>query len=562
MNDTALLHPAIRVLLQAQVVARGRRLRRAFSTPRRLALSTLAAVLACVWLGNVVLSILFREPADPERFAQLLPIGFFVYAAWHLIKCTFARPEQGIEWTPAEQAWLVAGPLTRRDLLSYRFMGMLSSSLLKASCFAFLMLPDLRQPLAGFAGMLLALLFVDLWKMTIELTTHGMSRAVYRRFRWIVGALLAAFLLATLLVAFRSPRDWQSHASLLSLSLFMHILHSAEQLLATAPGQQFLAPFQLFSRCIVSGDANGVMGLNLLGSACLVGIGVKVVVLLDRHYAHAIAARERVEYSPIAIARAQQNNASRRPQAWGRVAWLAGAGPIAWRQWIGARKYRGSLAVAMALPGILTLLPIAFCRDGKQALVQVSATLTFYSFLLLPTALKFDFRRDILRMVALKSLPIHPVSLVVGQILTPTLLALAFQTVILLITMCIHPYPVWMLVATLALLGPLDALIFAIDNLVFLLYPYRLNQEGLEVFLRTTLTFTAKGLIFATGLFATFLWSFAAHQIARWLPGLLHDPALVFVIGGTIQLMACTAGAIVLLARTYVRFDPSQDTPA
>jgi hypothetical protein len=118
-----------------------------------------------------------------------------------------------------------------------------------------------------------------------------------------------------------------------------------------------------------------------------------------------------------------------------------------------------------------------------------------------------------------------------------------------------------MLLATLALLLPLDLLIFAIDNMVYLLYPYRLNQEGIEIFLRTTLTFTAKALIFTAGLVATFFWSFAAHQLARWLPGFLHDPALVFVVGGTMLLSGATVVAVLLLARTYVRFDPSQDTP-
>ena len=74
--------------------------------------------------------------------------------------------------------------------------------------------------------------------------------------------------------------------------------------------------------------------------------------------------------------------------------------------------------------------------------------------------------------------------------------------------MVVQPFPVWMLLATLILLAPLNALIFAIDNLVYLLYPYRLNQEGIEIFLRTTLTFTAKGLIFTAGLLLTLGWAF------------------------------------------------------
>ncbi|MEZ6066598.1 MAG: hypothetical protein R3B90_13025 [Planctomycetaceae bacterium] len=39
-----------------------RRLRDSFSSPRRIALSITAILLASLWLSNVLLSILFREP--------------------------------------------------------------------------------------------------------------------------------------------------------------------------------------------------------------------------------------------------------------------------------------------------------------------------------------------------------------------------------------------------------------------------------------------------------------------------------------------------------------------
>ena len=57
---------------------------------------------------------------------------------------------------------------------------------------------------------------------------------------------------------------------------------------------------------------------------------------------------------------------------------------------------------------------------------------------------------------------------------------------------------------------PLNVLVFGLDNLIYLLYPYRLQQEGLEIFVRTMLTFTGKGLLFALGFGAMSLWGFAA----------------------------------------------------
>jgi len=326
-------------------------------------------------------------------------------------------------------------------------------------------------------------------------------------------------------------------------------------------GQAALWPFQWFGKVITT-EAYDVRWAGLT-AACLT-----VVVLLaggvvrgEARFAATSVRREQLAYPPQAstAARTTTHLAVRQPRR--RIAWLAGVGPVAWRQLLGASQQRSQLAVALALPGLLALLPVSFCRTGQQALFHVSAALTFYSFLLLPTALKFDFRRDILRMAVLKTLPIRPVALVIGQIAAPTLLSLLFQATVLGITMCFRPYPSWMWVATLTVLGPLNALIFALDNLVYLLYPYRLNQEGLEIFLRTTLTFTAKGLIFAVGLLVTFLWSFTARQLADALPSGLNDPAVIFVAGCALMLAMGTWLAILMLSRAYQRFDPSQDVP-
>ena len=62
---------------------------------------------------------------------------------------------------------------------------------------------------------------------------------------------------------------------------------------------------------------------------------------------------------------------------------------------------------------------------------------------------------------------------------------------------------------------PLNVLVFGLDNLIFLLYPYRVQQEGLEIFLRTMLTFTGKGLLFTVGLVAMSAWGFAAAALTR-----------------------------------------------
>ena len=105
-------------------------------------------------------------------------------------------------------------------------------------------------------------------------------------------------------------------------------------------------------------------------------------------------------------------------------------------------------------------------------------------------------------------------------------------------------------------------LIFALENLIFMLYPYRLNEEGLSVFLRSILTFTGKGIIFTTALTMTLLWALASKELSRHLGGGELGHPCIFAAG----MWCLTAGSAItatwMLSSAYRRFDPSQDAPA
>ncbi|HEY3394361.1 MAG TPA: hypothetical protein VGK58_16730, partial [Lacipirellulaceae bacterium] len=86
-------HPAIIQLLRLQSRGRRRRMWQRMCQPRRLALSAVACVLAVVWLGNAALTVWLREAASTETLRGLLSLGLVLYAAWHLAKAAFFRPE-------------------------------------------------------------------------------------------------------------------------------------------------------------------------------------------------------------------------------------------------------------------------------------------------------------------------------------------------------------------------------------------------------------------------------------------------------------------------------------
>jgi hypothetical protein len=106
--------------------------------------------------------------------------------------------------------------------------------------------------------------------------------------------------------------------------------------------------------------------------------------------------------------------------------------------------------------------------------------------------------------------------------------------------------------------------VFGLDNLIYLLYPYRVQQEGLEIFLRTMLTFTGKGLLFAFGLAAMSAWGFAAAAltvgVSDWTGSQVNAYA-VFTSGMVAGPSFLAATVLCGLSRTYRNLDAIEDIP-
>ncbi len=195
--------------------------------------------------------------------------------------------------------------------------------------------------------------------------------------------------------------------------------------------------------------------------------------------------------------------------------------------------------------------------------IELVASLVFYSFLLLPSALKFDFRRDVDRLGWIKALPISPAAVTIGQLAVPVFVSTLFQMAVLLIAMAARPFNPGMLIIAMIVLVPVNVFIFALENLIFMLYPYRLNQEGIGVFLRSILTFTGKGLLFAVALALTLAWALVSRQIGSHLIAGSDwaGTSIVFAGGMWAMTSAIAVATTMLLIGVYRRFDPSQDTP-
>ncbi len=558
---TTLLHPATVELLWLQSRGRRRRMWQRFCQPRRLVLTVLACLLVIVWLGNAAMTVWYRESAAPATLQGLLSLGLVAYAAWHFAKAAFFRPENPFDWTQQERDLLTAMPLLPRDLVTYQVASVTVTTVLKAGLFTILLLPDLRSLTLGFVGLLGAMLALELLRMAIDVATWGMSRAAFLVYRTIVVAGLTVGGIAVGMVAVRGHAFTRIN---LGEGLLDRLLQILVQLNSSIFGY-VAVPFRPFVDLIVAESVTAAMANAIVVALCGVLAMAVAVVGLYTLMARRLVQRERAGYLPVERETAPLSVVRRFPSVRAlRMPRCGGAAPLAWRQLVGARRHWGSLLTAMIAPSILTCAPLFVIADPFNALLCTTATLAFYTFLLLPTALRFDFHRDFDRLAILKGLPVSPAAAVIGQTLAPVLIATVFQAAVLTVAIVVRPQPLHLLATALAVMIPLNVLVFALDNLIFLLYPHRLQQEGLEIFFRTMLTFTGKGVLFAVALAAVAGWGFAAAALARALAAwtaMNPNAYAVFAAGMIAGPIVLAALALYGLCRTYRYMDPIEDVP-
>ena len=237
--------------------------------------------------------------------------------------------------------------------------------------------------------------------------------------------------------------------------------------------------------------------------------------------------------------------------------WLGGAGPVAWRQLIGAvRSFRGLLillAIIAASAGDVRI-HAAWRQDGGSSDARRRRYLD-------ERVVRLDaqvrFRDELDRMDVLRSLPISPAAIAVAELIAPVLVLTAMQ-VLLLAAAVGSGLARWpFALAAVAFTVPVNVLLAGIENLLFLMFPLRaagLIAGDLQLFGRQMVVFFCKFLLLVAGLAAA-----AALGTVGFILGGKSWPA--FGVMAWIGLSLVAMGTIPLLARAFVRFDPSVDTP-
>jgi hypothetical protein len=568
---TSLFHPATLQLVWLQSRGRRRRWWAKFCQPRRLILSAIACILTILWLGNTAMTIWLRQQASQETLHALLSWGFVFYSGWHVVKAAFFRPESALDLSPDEQSLLLSMPLRPRDLVAYQFASITMPTLLKAGLFTLLLLPDLHCFPLGLLGILLGMALLELLRMAVQICAWALSRRAYLGYRTVVVVGLVAVGLVVGALVMRDiaiSRQFEAGGAIGQRLVGVLIqLHASEFGLVGLPFEPIV------NLTLADALTPTTGGLAIATIAVTAGLATVVTGL----YAIAIkkvADREKRGYATDLVTLDNSTGHSKgacnslpgikSAPSLSRIPHCGGAGPLAWRQLVGVRRKAGSVATAMVAPAILAAAPAFTTPNPHIAFLISTGALAFYTFLLLPTALRFDFRRDLDRLAILKGMPLRPFATAAGQIFAPVFITTIFQAAVLsFVALVLSLSPMYPLVAMLIIL-PLSALVFGLDNLIYLLYPYRVQQEGLEIFLRTMLTFTGKGLLFTIGLAAFSAWGLASTAVAQAISnsaGGFISGALLFV-GGTISGLSLFAAlVIVALSRRYGQMDVIEDVP-
>ncbi len=555
------LHPATRQLIRHQRMARITQMIDRVRSPRRLTLTIVAVLLGVAWAGQAAASILLRQPTELATVQKWIPLTLLAYGLWNLLKTTCGKTVEPFEWTPSEREWLISAPLRTRELIKYRFSTIAMAAVAKSTIFSLVMIPDLPILPLGFAGIFLSLIMIDLFRLHLEVFVDGLNQRERVGLKVSVISVTAVVALLAVVAAVENSQAGNEFSTVASFGFLMNLLQGVIQQTETPIGALLMSPFQYMTQCILSESWTWQAMATLVLAAVVILTAFEALVrsahffrMRRRSYEH-----DQLDVLRTAVATATPIGA----QAKNRIkpVRLGGAGPLAWRQWLGTRNYRTSLFFAMLVPFVLSCLPAMTRFTGIGVFLNICAGLAFYCFLLLPSALKFDFRRDFDRLALLKSLPVSPIQTVLGQLALPVLLTTLFQVAVLVVSMWLKPFHPSLFFVAMAILIPFNLCVFAYENLIYIWYPHKVGQEGVQVLLRSVLAFTAKGLIFTFALLGLLIWIFIANEIGLRLAP--QDPLfameVVFSIGGAIAMLAAATVLVRLTARAFENFDPSSD---
>jgi hypothetical protein len=457
--------------------------------------------------------------------------------------------ERAVYFTPGEIQFLFPGPFGRREVLAYKILANLSINALAALMTAVIVQANARWFPAAYVGVLLAFSFMQLFGMAVNLLATSVGERLYTRGRKALFAALVVLAVVALVRLGGPPAQWRPRET------FERMAHSEAW-------QTALLPLSWFFKAFLATDLRELAEYGLLG--VLVNLALLgVVFALDAQYLESAAVSSARIYARLQRRRgrsAEGGEERSRPARFSVpvLPYWGGVGPIFWRQLTTAMRGLGRLLVVLAILGAFVIGPMLSHATAEQEvpLPPLLGGVVLWLTVFLTALAPFDFRGDVDRIAVLKTLPLPAWRLAVGQLLTPVLLFTLMQCAALAAVLATSPHHREVILACAAYTAPFNFLLFALENLLFLLFPTRLaaaTPGDFQSMGRNVLFLLGKML--ALGVVATA--AFAVGAVAAWASG----SPWVGVAAAWPVVVLSGAALVPLVALAFQAFDMGRDTP-
>jgi hypothetical protein len=535
-----LIHPAIITLLRLQLRAKFRWLFRGGRSGRSILFFAIGLLVMLAWIVPQVVQRALQGRSDPSRVRTFLPALLLTFCVANLVT---AAGERAIAFTPAESDFLFPGPFTRRQLLIYKMIKSAGAAMLSAAIFGTFFWNYAPAWIVAFLCCFLALMFLQLLSMAIMLAALSITERAYNRVRRVIITLVlivVAFGLAPVIATARTGGRVRIAAALQD----------------SRPMRLLLAPFDVFGRVVAADTLQH--SFQWIGIAVMMVVACAIVVMiLDAQYMDAAAAAGRRRYELVQRARTRgvAMRATNTRMRFPALPRLGGAGTIAWRQLTTAIRTSRGLLTLLVMVSLGAGIFVFTQREHERPLHAVAGVIMWAS-IMLANSLRLDFRGDVDLIDAIKALPLSPMTVCAGELVAPSILMTMFHLAVVGMAMIALPEDKSLLIAAAAIVLPANFVLFAVENLAFLIFPTRFASAGpgdLQGSGRMVLVMFLKMIAFSIAV------GIAAGGAAI-VYVLTHSYAAT-VASICSLLVAELVALILLMATAYVRFDPHIHTP-
>jgi len=561
------MRKALALLMWLRMRGWARRIGKSAKTTRGKVFLGIGILMLGLWLMTVIMGQRIDNGSKKTASTDTVPL---VMCAVTVFMCLSSGGRQ-LSFTPAEIDFLFPGPFTRKQLLLYRLSAAALGSLITSLLFAFWQGQYASSFLAAFIALYALFLFTTLVSILVTLLRRAVgdphSAQALRVGAWVFLLACAAGII-----------DMLRAVMSLDNPLSMRALHLARD---TISGQVILAPFNVLTFVFT---AQEVWPDLLLWAGTTLGMILLLLLLvlrLDAYFmessldvSHRVAATTaRVKRGSL-FTRTSSGSVTRSLPMLPR---LGGVGVIGWRQLTNAlRNFRGVLIFLLIMPVAAGPALWGISQTGENAGEHVVApAVTIVSFtvpwllFMLPMMLRFDFRSDIEQMDVLKSLPLAPMAICTGQIIAPSLVLTLVIGGLLSLLAFVSPVTQPILLMTFPYVPVVAALMFAVENMVFLLAPIRTptaTPGDIHAIGRNMVIVLIKfGILILTGGAAALLGGLTYLLVHGVELALSVERGASLVAMSVVAWITLVVAVYILLrisARLFARYDPSIHTPA